>query len=317
MIRTLVVLTTVTLFGVLIWQSWHLHDIVHERKALMEDYAEINKANYELFNIELWKEQTLDIINERINTFEISPATYQMLDGLLKGYLNDLHTRYITQGELADVIISEVKTSGKINAFLVKVVEQQVPTLVKDLDLRPQIPGLSANMIAEIKVNEPLIMEYVRSELLRLVMDNSRRNLRDRRQGIFEKYNTTTAEEADIYLLDKINALDMSIRSGMITLIGAGLLVLLSCVLLGLAFSGVWMISSLTVLSVILLVLGVSMPMIDIDARLSSFGFTLMDQDINFDEQIIYYQSKSIVEVTQTLWRGGTWDLKLVGVLVI
>lgn len=57
--------------------------------------------------------------------------------------------------------------------------------------------------------------------------------------------------------------------------------------------------------------------MIDIDARLNSFGIQIMGQEISFDEQVLYFQSKSIVEVTKTLWTGGTWDLKLVGALIL
>jgi len=77
------------------------------------------------------------------------------------------------------------------------------------------------------------------------------------------------------------------------------------------------MIGFLTLGSIMLLVLGVTMPMIDIDARINSFIFELFGAPIEFDEQVIYYQSKSIVEVTKTLWQGGTWDLKLVGTLVL
>ena len=77
------------------------------------------------------------------------------------------------------------------------------------------------------------------------------------------------------------------------------------------------LISTLTSISILLLLLGISLPMIDIDARLNSFAFTLMDEPISFDEQVIYYQSKSILEVTQTLWSSGGIDLKLVGVLVL
>jgi len=100
-------------------------------------------------------------------------------------------------------------------------------------------------------------------------------------------------------------------------MIGLTLLAILSCLLLGRAFDFRSKVIGLTLISVILLVLGVTMPMIDIDARLNSFSFSLLDEPISFDEQIIYYQSKSIVEVTKTLWNGGTWDLRLVGTLVI
>ena len=56
--------------------------------------------------------------------------------------------------------------------------------------------------------------------------------------------------------------------------------------------------------------------MIDIDARLNAFNVILMGEPISFDEQVIYFQTKSILDVTKTLWQGQGFDLKLVGALV-
>ncbi len=299
------------------YKAHDLHGTVHQRKVMMEDYAEINKANYELFNIQLWKEQALDIIKIKINDFEIAPATYDFLDLQVQGYLKVLHTRYIEKGELADVIVDELKKSGQVNAFMMKIVTAQVPDLVKQLNLKPYIPGVSDQIISEIKSNEPQIMEYVHAELLRLVLEESSDEYRDRRQGIYNRYNQVDADATDAYLSAEVLNLDNTIKSKIIWIIGLVLLSILLCLVMGKVVDFKLMIIGLTLISIILLVLGVSMPMIDIDARLNSFSFTLLDESITFDEQIIYYQSKSIVEVTKTLWQGGTWDLRLVGVLVI
>lgn len=65
-----------------------------------------------------------------------------------------------------------------------------------------------------------------------------------------------------------------------------------------------------------MLVLGVTLPMMDIDARLNAFSMELFDEQITFDEQIMYFQSKSILDVTETLIKGQGIDLKIVGVLI-
>ena len=76
-------------------------------------------------------------------------------------------------------------------------------------------------------------------------------------------------------------------------------------------------VSHWTIASVVLLVLGVSMPMIDLDARLNSFQMDLMGNKIGFDEQSLYYQSKSIIDVTTTLIKEGAADLKIVGYMIL
>ena len=292
------------------------YKVVHERKAKMEDYAEINMVNYELFNIQLWKEKTLEIVKKQIKSFEISQETYTVLDDQIQGYLGSMYTRYFEQGELGDVIIREVKKNGQVNAFLLKMIESQVPTLLQQLDLKPQIPVLSDQIIAEVKQNEPLIRQYMQAELLRLVLDEEEKSYRDRRTVLYNKYGFDDLESTDEYLTTEVASLDDIIRQKMLLLsLLVAALIMLS-IIMGRLISFESMVGALTIGSIILLVLGVSLPMIDIDARMNSFQFTLFNEPIEFAEQIIYYQSKSIVEVTQTLWRGDTWDLKMVGVLV-
>jgi hypothetical protein len=77
------------------------------------------------------------------------------------------------------------------------------------------------------------------------------------------------------------------------------------------------MVSFVTIGSIILLILGVSLPMINIDARLNKFIFSLVGHDISFDEQSLFYQSKSILDVTQTLIESRGIDLKIVGILIL
>ena len=57
--------------------------------------------------------------------------------------------------------------------------------------------------------------------------------------------------------------------------------------------------------------------MIDIEAMLNSFTINVLGTDIGFDSQYVYYQSKSILDVTETMLRSKGWDLKLVGLLVL
>lgn len=294
-----------------------LYQVVHERKAKMEDYAEINMVNYELFNIQLWKDQALDIIEGEIRDFDISDQMYDALDQQIQGYARNLHRTYIEEGELTDVILTEVKKSGSLNSFLIKMVEGQLPGIVKSLDLKPQIPALSDQIIAEIKANEPTIKRFLQAELLRLVADEETGRYIDRREQIYARYEQSDLKSTDAYLLAEVERLDGSIKGQIIKVCLGILAVILLALFMWRALGFGYMIGFLTLGSIILLVLGVSMPMIDIDARINSFIFTLFGEPIEFDEQVVYYQSKSIVEVTKTLWRGGTWDLKLVGTLVL
>ncbi len=65
-----------------------------------------------------------------------------------------------------------------------------------------------------------------------------------------------------------------------------------------------------------LLAAGVLAPMIQIDARISSLEFHILGDAIRFDDQVLYFQSKSILDVVEILFRGGQPDLLLVGGLI-
>ena len=78
-----------------------------------------------------------------------------------------------------------------------------------------------------------------------------------------------------------------------------------------------WAVAGITLFSVLLLGLGISLPMIVIDARLNSFVFNLFEQDLSFAEQVVFFQSKSILDVTQNLIESRGYDLKLVGIMIL
>jgi len=197
------------------------------------------------------------------------------------------------------------------------IIEQQLPDIIKSLNLKPQIPALADQIVGEIRANEELIKGYLQQELLRLVLDEETGRYLDRREVIYSKYNQPDLATTDQYLLTDVQRLDGEISSSIMIVCLGMLAVIILALLMWKMIGFNYMIGFLTLGSIMLLVLGVTMPMIDIDARINSFIFELFGAPIEFDEQVIYYQSKSIVEVTKTLWQGGTWDLKLVGTLVL
>ncbi len=306
--------------GLFIYCGYHagrLYHEVHNRKSLMEDYAEINKANYELFNVQIWKEEALAIFQKKIKQYRISEPTYQMLDDQIKSYIESLYKRYFESGEITDMILDNLTSSGNINKVFINMIQTQVEEQLKKLNLRGQIPTMSKAVIDQIRQNEPLIREYFQREVFSMMMDDVALTVVDRRMPLFRKYGLEDSASTEAYLIQAVTAADERINDLILQAIFLFGLALLVAIAMNYTWNFESMTAGLTLVSIVLLVLGVTMPMIDIDARLSSFNFYLMNEPISFDEQVIYYQSKSIVEVTKTLWQGGKWDLKLVGVLVI
>jgi len=56
---------------------------------------------------------------------------------------------------------------------------------------------------------------------------------------------------------------------------------------------------------------------IDIDARISTMDFHLMGESISFKDQVLYFKSKSILEVVQVMIVNGKLEVAVVGVFVL
>jgi uncharacterized paraquat-inducible protein A len=68
--------------------------------------------------------------------------------------------------------------------------------------------------------------------------------------------------------------------------------------------------------ALILLAIGLYYPMIEIDARISSLKFTLLGHPMEFSNQVLYYRSKSILEVVRVMFSQGDLGLVLIGSLI-
>ncbi|RZK20718.1 MAG: paraquat-inducible protein A, partial [Flavobacterium sp.] len=67
----------------------------------------------------------------------------------------------------------------------------------------------------------------------------------------------------------------------------------------------------------VLLAVGLTASMIEVDARIGAIDFTLLGQHITFKDQVLFFQSKSILDVVMILISGSAIDSILVGVLIL
>lgn len=316
MLKNFILGIAIILLGYISYSGYNIYHQIRKQKELKEDHAAINMITYGLFDIDQWKNQALDIFKKNIDNYEIEPSAYKALDVTLQRYLKDLYKQYFESGELINTILEKLTANGSLNKMFATIIQKNIGSQLSSLDLEKEIPGLSKSLVNEIKKNEPQIKAYFQAELLGMVMSDVKETLTDRRKPYYQKYGFDSYQEANDYLKAEIAKTEAAEKPALIKHIGL-LAVLILLIVLGAKQLGFrLMILGFTLVSVIFLGLGISLPMIDIDARLNAFSVSLMGEPISFNEQIIYFQSKSILDVTHTLWDGQGWDLKLVGTLV-
>ncbi len=298
--------------------SFKLYTAQKQSTQYQEHYAEINKINYGLFNIQLWKDKAIDIFEERINNFEIDPAVYGEVQKELNKYLLQVYKDYFESGRIVDEFFKQQEKSGKkINTFMLKMVKDNIATTLESFDIKARLPMISGQLLDELRKNEDVLKGYLRQELNQLIFEENPAQYVDPREAVYKYYNTTSQQECNTYLDEQITAsktkIDQLLKMIYGLLLGALFLAAISFGINGTKIS----ILFFTLISIVMLGLGISLPMIDIDARLNGFSMDLLGNGIAFDEQFLYYQSKSILDVTWTLLEGRGIDLKIVGLLIL
>ena len=312
-------LTFLILAGLLFggFKGYQLRKLTQEQTEYKEVLAEINRINYGLFNMELWKEKAVDIFSKRIEAFKVPPQAYKDIEAELRVYLNALYKEWLLSGKLVNQFVDEAESSGKMNKFVAKMAKDYFGKEMKNFGLEKRIPAIASTLSEEIKRNEPMLSGYLKQGLQALLFDENSIPIKDLREPIYKNYGHTTLAETNTDLTKRVEDLELQINAEIKIVYAIVLGLVLLCFLTYSVLKGATAISLISFASIILLFLGVTMPMIDIDARLNAFQMNLVGSEVSFDEQYLYYQSKSILDVTSTLIKGGKIDLKIVGIMIL
>ncbi len=288
-----------------------------ELKAYKEDLAEINKINYNLFNLQLWKQEALKVFENRIALFEISPKAYDQVEKELEKYLRNINRDYIENGKIFKKIFEDAEKDPKINKFILKMIKENAPAQIQALNIPKFIPSMAVQLAGELKKQEPQLRDIMRAELKKIIKDEDLNSYRDPRRKIFEKYSQPDITATNSFLSNIIDEnqkiIDTQVKITYSILMG---IFLLSWILMG-YLGTIPAVTMITLDSIVLLILGVNLPMIDLEAVLNAFTINLLGTEVGFERQYMYYQSKSILDVTDTLIQSGGWDLKIVGWMVL
>lgn len=313
------ILTLVILAGLLFgaYQGYELRKLTKEQTEYKEVLADINRINYGLFNMELWKEKAVDIFTKRIEDFEVPPQAYVDIDAELQVYLTALYKEWLLSGKLVNQFVDEALESGSMNKMVANLAKNYFGSEMKNFGLDKRIPDIAATLTEEIKRNEPMLAGYLKQGLKALLFDENAIPIKDLREPVYNHFGHDNLIDTNKDLTERVATLETQINQQIkiVYAIVLGLVVL--CFFVYNIVGGATAISLISFASIILLFLGVTMPMIDIDGRLNEFQMSIVGSTISFDEQYLYYQSKSILDVTSTLIKGRGIDLKIVGVMIL
>ena len=271
------------------------------------DYAELNHVKYGLFSVEEWKRQINIILAEEIDKLTLSRTNERELRKHIEVLLNTLIDE-------VDKNIREAN-SGSAEGW----VKQSFMNIFISLkDIKKGIPGYTDAVIHEMTTSKTKgqIKTMLKKKLERYSNETFDTQDTSQMSRILLRTDSKDIESARINLSEAISVKHHRIFKEAI------LLIILSVILFASSgFSKEPLAPSryiLLVLSlIILLIAGVTTPMIDMEAKISQMSIVLMGHPIHFENQVLYFQSKSILDVFWIMITYKDIQMKFVGVLLI
>ncbi len=289
----------------LLCSQFIMHSITNQNNKT--DYAELNHVKYGLLNIAEWKKQINVILVKEINKLDLSKKNELVLKSEIEVLLN----------RLIDEVNNKIR---KANTGTTKgwIKQSFINTFVDMEDIKKGIPRY-----ADALINEMMILgtkdkvKVLLSEQLKKYMKETY-DMRDssRFKNILQKNYAGDIQSARGNLHETISVMQKQIY------VEAALLALLSVILfvwagLSRASLSPSMYIFLVLSLIMLLVAGVTTPMIDMEAKISQLSFVLIGHPVQFNEQILYFQSKSILDVFWIMIVHADYKMKFVGILMI
>ncbi|MBA3647934.1 MAG: paraquat-inducible protein A [Chitinophagales bacterium] len=292
-----------------IWCGIQIHTLSGHRAAIKKDYSQVNSISYGLLSVNAWKDNIQKILINRIQDFSFSPEQERSLKIQISKALNAI----ITKGD--SMLNQNQKTfSGKIKKIAVK-------ALVNTDDIRKKVPQFSQAVIDEIKKPENRDkLKTLATEKIDELAIQTRDSLVDTAafRMILANYNAKTVDEFNDKTATIIKDLQAEIYRFCYLVIGSMVLLLIAWWFFRKAESlrkPLFILS--VVLAIVVLVIGLTTPMIEIDARIKKLEFLLLGQQVQFHDQVIFFQSKSILDVVKILLSTKKTDSMLVGALIL
>lgn len=262
-----------------------------EKQVLKLDQIELSNASYGFFNVDIWEEKFYNILSKKIDEFQINEgdrkANFLKISSLLESIINEFETNYKSNNIKKSFLGVSYKNIG---VDLFSIFEE----------LKNNIPSISNTILDffEIDENKYKLKSYLNQQLknfTRTTFSQTDYYLLDK---ILEKYGQNSIAQSQIEIDNKIEKIDSLLKPFYILLI---LIVISSSVLFYNHKMNSLDIILISIISLVLLFLGISLPLIDIDARIKLIEFNFIGEKIKFSNQVLYFKSKSLIQVCKLM----------------
>jgi hypothetical protein len=284
-------------------------DGLEGRRKLRSELAEISHVRYGLLNADQWVSRLVPILNAQIDSIDLSAnqaALRPVVEKALYRLLDDVKDKMSAKpAQPAAGLAGMLQGNAMIANMMIG-------------GLRPHVPEYTGVVLAQLgsRDTKEAVKKYIRGVLADGARNTFSAPDKSWYNAILQQHGCADVRACQ----DKLNAM---IQDQQTTILERSAAVLLACAvgfLLLLSRPGKLRRSSTIVLllfCVTLLVGGVVTPMIEVEAKITELKMTFLGSPIAFTDQVLYFQSKSVLEVFRALIDANRPDMYAVGILVL
>jgi hypothetical protein len=286
-----------------LFASYKIYQSEQSIRQDKDDLIELSKVEYGLLNVDNWEHLLAGIIVKNLENFNDDATDKEEMKknvgALLKTLIDDYEKSVLKKNSGA--LFGSLKNSLYSSAFD---------------GIREDIPKLTEKVMVflDVKNNTEGIKEFIVLQLKKYTETSFSRTDYSKVNSIITKNNSETSEATVAVLYQKINDQNKNSQAYKIVLAFS----FISFILLFFFIKKVAKTEFLLgiIFSFLLLLLGITLPMIEIDARISEISFSFLNETISFKDQVLFYKSKSIYEVVTLMMAQNKFDLIAVGSLI-
>ncbi|MFK8272630.1 paraquat-inducible protein A [Capnocytophaga canimorsus] len=279
---------------------WQLYEVQQESECLKIDLAESSHVKHGLFNPNKWKEQIAIAISQKIEELDVIGSHQEEIEEQLNQVLN------VLIDQLNAFIESKINEGNLLGQFVKKL---SLSMLYNEAELRKKVPDYTKTIMDHFDTTgfKQKAKEFIKKQIETVISSEESLKIQELK-GKYETENHSKLNYKIKYLLEKTE------QKKEIWIVGVFVSALVVFFIGSLKDKG---INLLKLLAMLLLWVGaVIFPMMTVGAELKDVKFELIGAEISFEDQTLFYQSKSILSLVHTLFIQQNISSVVVGCLV-
>lgn len=311
LLRVILIAGLTVLLAAEAYFGYRVSALSSQQELIKQDYSVANNITFGIFSIDEWRMKIAAIVDGKVSNFDMSAAQKKELQQKVEKQLSQLINKAVT-----DINKPQKGLGGKLKKLAFK-------AFVNPEDLHEQVPAFASTIVN--RINRPASKKRIKGiitskidELERQTYDNSEPASVKVTRHIYKKYhvnNSLQFEKTIDAQLTSIRKLTYNYAYAMVGCVGLAL--------------GLWLLlrkqtllqTPLYILSLlfafVLLIVGTTATIIEVDARIESLNFTLLGEKLAFSNQVLFFQSKSIFGIIRALLAQPKFDAVIAGILIL